>query len=98
MQTESVIDKIPIINIDKESIENLPEASIQNKVDFMNDINKITCNESEQYDNLTNKCYPCSYYTLEWDSEYKKCRIKEKDNIKNIFVDVDDNVIGYNSF
>ena len=59
---------------------------------FLNEITKI-CGVNEQLEPTNNKCYPCEYYNLIWDAEFKKCKLKDK--LLTIIEDTEGNILGY---
>ena len=91
--TQKVIDTIPQVDITDKELDKLPEVSDEDKAKFLNQFVKV-CGDNEQLSELNNKCYPCEYYGLVWDSEFKKCKIKEKGNI-SLLEDKGGNILGY---
>ena len=87
------IDKIPQVEIKSNELDNVMDASQKAKTDFLNNINK-NCAQNEQLDEKTKKCYPCEYYNLIWDDEFKKCKLKDKSLY--IIEDINGNILGYN--
>jgi hypothetical protein len=90
--SEEKIDNIPQIEIEKKEIPELDEATHEVKAEFLNEITKI-CGVNEQLEPTNNKCYPCEYYNLIWDSEFKKCKLKDK--LLTIIEDTEGNILGY---
>ena len=70
----------------------MEEATQETKAKFLNEITKI-CGINEQLDPTNNKCYSCEHYNLVWDSEFKKCKLKDK--LMNIIEDTEGNILGY---
>ena len=93
MALNKSINKIPQVEITSNELDNISDASQKSKTDFLNNINK-SYEPNEQFDEKTNKCYPCEYYDLVWDNEFKKCKLKDKSFY--IIEDTTGNILGYN--
>lgn len=86
------IDSIPHVEIEKNNMFDLEEATQETKAKFLNKITKI-CGVNEQLHPTNNKCYSCEYYNLIWDSGFKKCKLKDK--LLTIIEDTQGNILGY---
>jgi hypothetical protein len=51
------------------------------------------CGVGEQLEPITNKCYPCEYYNLVWNPEFKKCTLRDK--TLSLIEDSEGNILGY---
>ena len=89
------LNEIPKINIDEEELKQLPKVDKIEEQKFKKNLIKI-CGINKQLDKKDNKCYPCDFYNLVWDSKLKKCKTIEKSKEDlSIIIDNKGKIKGY---
>jgi hypothetical protein len=90
-KVSNLIDMIPKLEISSDQLLEIPKSSEEEKKEFT-EVLKSICQDGEELDNLTGKCFKCDYYNLQWDPEFKKCRIIEK---PSLLEDTSGNILGW---